>query len=50
MDILGFGMKMELDGKAFYEEHASKISDRNAADILQCAFETSGGKTPGEGR
>ena len=35
MDILGFGMKMELDGKAFYEEHASKISDRHAADILR---------------
>lgn len=35
MDILSFGMKMELDGKAFYEEHASKINDRHAADILQ---------------
>ena len=35
MDILDFGMKMELDGKAFYEEHASKINDRHAADILR---------------
>ena len=35
MDILSFGMKMELDGKAFYEEHASKVKDRHAADILR---------------
>ena len=35
MDILSFGMKMERDGKAFYEEHASKVNDRHAADILR---------------
>jgi rubrerythrin len=35
MDILSFGMKMELDGKAFYEEHASKVNDKNAADIFR---------------
>jgi rubrerythrin len=35
MDILSFGMKMEQDGKAFYEEQAARLNDKNAADILQ---------------
>jgi len=35
MDILCFGMQMELDGKTFYEENASKLEDANAADILR---------------
>jgi hypothetical protein len=27
MDILKFGMQMELDGKTFYGENASKLED-----------------------
>jgi rubrerythrin len=34
MEIFSFGMQMELDGKAFYTEQASKIQDANIAHIL----------------
>ena len=34
MDILDYAMKMELDGKAFYERHASKIKEPGLQKIL----------------
>jgi rubrerythrin len=34
MEIFSFGMQMELDGKAFYTEQASKIPDDNISRIL----------------
>ncbi|HUV06785.1 MAG TPA: ferritin family protein [Spirochaetia bacterium] len=35
MDILSFGMQMELDGKVFYQENAEKVKDKNIRDILK---------------
>ena len=35
MDILSFGMKMELDGKKYYLEQADKLQDLHAQTILR---------------
>ncbi len=34
MDIIKFAMKMELDGKAYYEKHAGRTKDPNLKEIL----------------
>jgi rubrerythrin len=34
MDIVDFAMKMELDGKAFYEKHAASTKDPDLKQIL----------------
>jgi rubrerythrin len=35
MDILEFAMKMELDGKAFYDKHARRTSDSELKKIFK---------------
>jgi len=34
MDIIKFAMKMELDGKAYYEKHAARTRDAHLKEIL----------------
>jgi rubrerythrin len=34
MDILGYALKFEKDGEAFYRESAAEVGDKNIADIL----------------
>jgi len=39
MDIIKFALKMELDGKAFYEKHAAKTDDPDLKKILEMLAE-----------
>lgn len=39
MDVIEFAMKMELDGRAFYEKHAAATSDPDLRQILQTLAE-----------
>ena len=39
MDILEFAMKMELDGKAFYDKHARRTSDNDLKRIFKLLSE-----------